>query len=68
MERLLTQFDPANGPEWLRGARAVETLEYIATPEATQLLQELAKGDPKARLTTEAQGALERMAKATRQP
>jgi RNA polymerase sigma factor (sigma-70 family) len=44
-----------------RLSRAVEVLEYIATPGARQLLTELAGGDPQARLTKEAKAALGRL-------
>jgi hypothetical protein len=47
--------------EALRGLRAVQTLEYIATPEAKQQLESLAKGAPEARLTQEAKASLERL-------
>jgi hypothetical protein len=47
--------------EQLRHVRAVEVLEYMATPKARQLLAELAKGTPEARLTREAKAALERL-------
>jgi WD40 repeat protein len=45
-----------------RAARAVQALEYAGTPEARQLLGELAKGDPDARLTAESRAALARPA------
>jgi hypothetical protein len=48
-------------PEQLRQVRAVEALEYMATPKARQLLAELAKGTPEARLTREAKAALQRL-------
>src|SRR5205807_5136388 len=47
--------------ELLRGLRAIEILESITTPEARQLVQRLADGAPKARLTREAKAALERL-------
>ncbi|HYV35422.1 MAG TPA: WD40 repeat domain-containing protein, partial [Gemmataceae bacterium] len=46
--------------EQLRAHRAVEVLELIGTPEARQVLQELANGAPEARLTSSAQAALNR--------
>src|SRR5262249_26271745 len=48
-------------PAWLRAARAVGVLETIATPEARQLLQSLAKGELNALPTKEAKAALERL-------
>ena len=44
-----------------RSVRAVEVLERIATPEARQLLAELARGDPAARRTGEAAASLRRL-------
>jgi WD40 repeat protein len=52
------------GPR-LRAVRAVEVLERIDNPEARALLAELAKGDPAAELTTEANAALERLRRRT---
>jgi RNA polymerase sigma factor (sigma-70 family) len=49
---------PAEVP---RELRAVRVLEKIGTPEARQLLEELAKGAPSARLTVAAKAALERL-------
>jgi WD40 repeat protein len=48
-------------PEDLRDARAVEALEHMATAEARALLARLAGGSPGARLTREAQAALQRL-------
>lgn len=48
-------------PESLRAARAVEVLEWIATPDAVRLLEELAKGAADARLTHEAAAAYARL-------
>jgi WD40 repeat protein len=48
-------------PESLRAVRAVEMLEWIATPEADRLLRELAKGAADARLTREAAAAHARL-------
>jgi WD40 repeat protein/uncharacterized protein (UPF0147 family) len=44
-------------PEALRAARAVEVLEWIATPPADRLLEELSKGAADARLTRESVAA-----------
>jgi hypothetical protein len=70
VEQLLSNLHDA-GPtgEPLRSLRAVEVLERIATPEARQLLQELAESAVDSRLTREAKAGLERLAarpKATR--
>ena len=45
----------------LRQVRAIEVLEHIATPEARDLLKNLAAGATEARLTQEAKAALERV-------
>jgi hypothetical protein len=44
----------------LRGLRAIEVLETIATPEAREQVERLSNGEPKARLTRAAQAALRR--------
>jgi HEAT repeat protein len=49
--------------EQLRQARAVEVLEQIGNPAARKLLEALSRGAPKATLTRDAEGALERLAK-----
>jgi hypothetical protein len=55
VERLLARLKPPLPPgEKLRQVRAVETLELIGTPDAHRLLEELAAGEPAARLTQEA--------------
>jgi WD40 repeat protein len=62
VERLLAKLNgPVEQPESLRGIRAVEVLERIATPDARSLLAELAKGAAAARLTREAAGSLRRL-------
>jgi hypothetical protein len=48
-------------PEELRALRGVEVLEGLATPEARQLLQALARGPGHAPLTHEAKTAVERL-------
>jgi hypothetical protein len=50
-------------PDALRVRRALMVLEYIGAPEARQLLETLAQGAPGTRLTREAQGSLERLAR-----
>jgi WD40 repeat protein len=61
-EGLLHQME--NGvipPRELRGLRAVEVLEWVATPEARARLHALTKGAPDARLTGEAAAACKRL-------
>jgi RNA polymerase sigma factor (sigma-70 family) len=50
-------------PEKLRDLRAIEALEYIATPSARAVLEPLAQGAPGAYLTRDAQAALLRLGK-----
>lgn len=50
---------PNAGGVW--ESRAVDLLERIGTPEAVALLKEYVAGDPAARLTVEARGALARL-------
>lgn len=50
-------------PEQLLTLRALEVLEQIGTPEAKQVLQNLAKVAPEARLTQEAKASLERVSR-----
>ncbi len=52
-----------NKPEALRAVRAVEVLEWIATPDAVWLLGELAGGAAGARLTREAAAAKRRLSR-----
>jgi hypothetical protein len=51
------------GSQILRGLRAVEALEYIATPPARTLLKTLSQGAPGATLTREALAAMKRLEK-----
>jgi WD40 repeat protein len=63
IEGLLDKLDTAPPPAELLGPlRAVQLLEMIATPEAVQVLEGLARGAPNARLTREARGSLRRLA------
>jgi RNA polymerase sigma factor (sigma-70 family) len=61
LEELLARTNVLHAGEVLRGVRAVEVLERIATPEARQLLTTLTKGAPQARLTQEAKASLARL-------
>jgi hypothetical protein len=54
---------PALSPENMRASRAVRVLEQIGSPQAKHLLESLAKGGEFAWQTSEAQRALERLAK-----
>ncbi len=47
--------------DMVRPARALEVLERLGTPEALQLVQELARGNPDAPLTAEAKRVLRRL-------
>jgi hypothetical protein len=64
LQALLKRLEwPVSDPEALRGLRALEALERIATAEARQVLTGLAGGAPDARLTREASEALRRLGK-----
>ncbi|HYV34721.1 MAG TPA: sigma-70 family RNA polymerase sigma factor [Gemmataceae bacterium] len=62
VELLLDKLDGSTMSQgMLRQLRAVEALEHLVTGEARAVLQKLAAGEPAARLTREAAGAVERM-------
>jgi WD40 repeat protein len=63
LEEILHSFEAVPPGEGLRQLRAVEALELIGTDEARDLLGELARGVPEARLTREAKASLERLAR-----
>jgi RNA polymerase sigma factor (sigma-70 family) len=63
VEELLSHAKVLHAGEVLRGVRAAAVLERIATPEARRLLEQLARGASEARLTQEAKGSLQRLAK-----
>jgi hypothetical protein len=58
---LLREMESVTPPDELRALRAVEVLEWIATPAARAHLLELTKGAPDARLTREASAACKRL-------
>jgi len=59
VEKLLAKLaDPLGSADNLRAWRALELLELITSPEAQELLDGLAHGAPGARLTRQAQAAL----------
>jgi WD40 repeat protein len=67
LEELLRALTPsAPVPELIRPTRALEVLERLATPEARRLLDELSRGNPSARLTTDAAATLRRLAQVRR--
>ena len=64
LEKLLGKFGEGGiVSQELRWGRAIESLEYAATPEANALLKELATGTPEAVPTVRAKAALDRLAK-----
>jgi hypothetical protein len=64
IEILLEKLDPLSlSSEKIQPMRALEVLEHIGTTDAKGLLESLAKGAPGARLTREAQEALQRLEK-----
>jgi RNA polymerase sigma factor (sigma-70 family) len=66
IEALLAKLaDFPSRPDDRRALRAVEVLEYVGSAEARQVLTDLAGGAAEARLTREAIGSLERLARQT---
>jgi RNA polymerase sigma factor (sigma-70 family) len=66
VERLLEKAErhwPASSTESLRTWRAIKLLEHIGTTDAQQVLEKLARGAPRERLTQEAEASLGRLAK-----
>jgi WD40 repeat protein len=61
VEELLARIECKCSGEPLRHLRVVELLERIGTREASELLEQYAKGAPVARLTREAKASLERL-------
>jgi hypothetical protein len=60
VDQLLRKLEgPATG-RVLRGIRAVGILEYVGSAEAKEVLESLAKGAPRSRITQEARDALKR--------
>jgi WD40 repeat protein len=59
LERLVTGQAPP--PEVLRALRAVQVMKRLATPEARELLQRLARGAPGDKLTRQAEAALRQL-------
>jgi WD40 repeat protein len=67
LEQLLAKLEgPITSSETLRVIRAVEVLEYVATPQARTVLKRLAKGAPEAHMTREAKASLSRLAQGSR--
>jgi WD40 repeat protein len=61
VEKLLPiHFTPSSGDK-LRHLRTLQILERIATPEARQMVEKLAKGAPESRVTQDAITTLERL-------
>jgi WD40 repeat protein len=62
LEKLLDALDSKGTPrDMVRPTRALELLERLGTPAARRVVEELAQGQPGARLTEGARATLERM-------
>jgi WD40 repeat protein len=64
LQALAKRFTQFPSPA-VRVERALQVLEAIGSPEAREVLQALARGDPRARQTQQAQAALERLQRRT---
>ncbi len=64
LEALLRTLRPRPMSEAIRLTRALEVLERMGTPEARKMLQRLARGNPSARLTSDAADVLKRLEQA----
>jgi WD40 repeat protein len=64
LSQLIEQAEQGRwAPDSLRVLRAIEVLEQVGSPEARAVLATLASGAPQARLTMQARGSLERLAR-----
>src|SRR5262249_44575290 len=66
LDTILRALDQRLGlpsPDELRQIRSVQVLEWLATPAARELIEELAKGSPSSWQTQEAKAAIERLQK-----
>jgi WD40 repeat protein len=62
IEELLEKLDkPIDSPEIASSLRMIELLEYIGTPEARKILEDLSKGAEGAKITVDAKAALARL-------
>jgi hypothetical protein len=62
LEALVEKASPTSSTR-LRPQRALEALELIGSPEARQLLEALARGQPEARRTQDTKAALQRLSR-----
>jgi RNA polymerase sigma factor (sigma-70 family) len=61
IEKLVGALDTATASPEVAASRAVEVLEWVGTPEAKRLVDELARGAPESWLTKEAAAARKRL-------